>query len=209
MSKLRKRMTAKELRPIVEDYHRAFPDWRVLEGELFARESGPVMQVIGFERLSTGSYRPVCGVYYLCIPDRDGRFGHQFLNVKVRQVHPRAHESTRDKVVEAIHSEIVPSVDAPLDAEQVLQMHEAYEFIRSPDAHHLAALNAYLGHDERALYWCSQFSSLVEQLGLGWQDFDLKRRAFLDQLEKWLQAGDAKQQLERVLQDERHKWGLA
>lgn len=208
MTKLRQRMTLKELRPVVEDYHRMFRDWKILEGELLGRECGPLLQYIGFERLSTGAYRPTCGVYYLCVPDRDGSLGPQWLNVKVRQVHPREHESLRDKVVEAIHREIVPSVDARLDGKQVLRLHEEREILRSPDAHHLAALNAYLGYDQRALYWCSQFSILVEQLGLGWQDFDYKRRAFLDQLEKWIKSGNAKEQLDRVLQEERRKWGL-
>jgi hypothetical protein len=202
-------MTAKELRPFVDDYHRAFPDWQLLEGgELFGRESGPLLQYIGFERLSTGAYRPTCGIYYLCVPDRDGSLGPQWLNVKVRQVKAREHESFREKVLEAIHTEIVPNVDAQLDADQVLRMHEAYEFIRSPDAHSLAALNAYLGNDDRALFWCLEFPRLVEQLGLGWQDFDVKRREFLEQLEKWIRAGEAKQQLERILQKERRKWGL-
>jgi hypothetical protein len=201
-------LTLKELRPVVEDYHRAFPSWQLLEAELLGRESGPLLQVIGFERLSGGSYRVICGIYYLCIPDRDGRFGVQFLSIK-RSIHPREHTSLRDKVVEAIHQEIIPSVDVPLAPEQVLAMHEANEPIRSPDAHHLAALNAYLGHNERALYWCSRFTELVNSHGLGWQDFDYKRRAFLDQLEQWLKAGEAKQRLERVLQEERRKWGLA
>jgi len=202
-------MTLNELRPIAEDYYRAFTDWRFLEGELLARESGPVMQVIGFERLSTGSYRPVCGLYCLCIPDRDGRFGHQFLNVKVRQVHPRAHEITREKVVEAIRQEIVPSVDRPLVAEEVLELYERQANPpRSLDAYSLAALNAYLGHDQRALYWCSRFTELVNESANRWQDFDYKRRAFLDQLEKWIHARNAKEQLDRVLQEERRKWGL-
>jgi hypothetical protein len=201
-------LTLKELRPIIEDYHCAFPKWHVLEGALLARESGPLLQYIGFERLLGGDYRIQCGVYYLCVPERDGGLIPQWLNVKVRVIRPRSHESLRDKVVEAIHKEIVPSVDAPLDAEQVLAMHEAYQFIRSPDAHHLAVLNTYLGHNDRALYWCSRFTELVNELGNPWQDFDYKRRAFLDQLEQWIKAGEAKRQLERVLQEERRKWGL-
>jgi len=201
-------MTLKELQPIVADYHRAFPDWHLLEGEVLGRESGPLLQVIGFERLSGGDYRPSCAVFYLCVPDRDGGFGPQWLNIKVRVIHPRAHASLRDKAVEAIHKEIVPNVDAPLDPEQVLAMHETSNPVRSPDAHHLAALNAYLGHDERALYWCARFTELVNSHGLGWQDFDYKRRAFLDQLEQWLNAGEARRQLERVVQEERRKWGL-
>lgn len=208
MSKLGQRMTLKELRPIVDDYHREFPDWHVLAEELLGRASGPLLQYVGFERLSTGAYRIQFGFYYLCIPDRDGGFPPSYLAVK-QSIHPRAHESVYDKVVEAIHKEIVPSVDAPLNPDLVLRMHESIESIRSPDAHSLAALNAFLGHDERARYWCSEFSKLVDQHGLGWQDFDLKRRAFLDQLEKWLQAGEARERLERVVQEERLKWGLA
>ena len=209
MTKVRKQLTLKELEPFVQDYHRAFPEWRVLERTLIAREKGPVMQGIGFQCLSTGRYRPICSIYYLCIPGRQGGFGVGFLKHPVQNIDPRAHERLRDNVVEAIHRESVPSVDAPLEPEQVLALHEAREPIRSPDAHHLAALNAYLGHNERALYWCERFPALVNQLGFGWQDFDLKRQTFLDDLKRWIQAGDAKSQLDRIVQEERRQWGLA
>ena len=209
MSRARRPMTVEELAPIVQDYNRAFPEWRVLERELFARENGPLLQYVGFERLSTGSYRPTCGVYYLCVPGRDGSLGPQWLNIPLRQIDPRAHDRLRDRVVEAIHREVVPSVDAPLDAEHVVAMHEAYEVIRSSDAHHLAALNACLGREERALFWCARFPELVEQLGFGWQTFDLKRRTFLNSLRHWIEAGRAKQELARIVQEERRKWGLS
>lgn len=212
MKNLKKRLAAltrQELIPIIQDYHRAFPNWRVLEGTLIAREAGPVMQGIGFQCLSGGSYRPICSVYYLCMPNRDGGFGVQFLDHPVQDIKLRAHELKRAKVVEAIHREIVPSVDAPLDPEQILAMHEAQEPVRSPDAHHLAALNAYLGHEQRALYWCKRFPELVDEHGLGWQEFDHKRQAFLQDLKRWIQAGEAKEQLNRIVQAERHQWGLA
>jgi hypothetical protein len=202
-------MTQLELHKIVIDYHRAFPDWVVLEQTLLARECGPLMQGIGFQPLSTGSYRPICSIYYLCVPNRDGGFGVQFLNHPVQDIDPRVHEAKKKQVIEAIHYEIVPSVDVPLDPEQVLAMHEAQEPIRSPDACYLAALNAYLGHEEQGLHWCRRFPELVDQHGLGWQDFDYNRLAFLDRLKKWINCGIAKEQLERVLQEERRKWGLA
>ena len=205
---MRSKLTLKELRFIVEDYHKAFSNWQLLGKEIIARENGCLLQYIGFERLSTGSYRPTCGVYYLCVPDRSGSLGPQWLNIKVRIIDPRAHERLRDKVVEAIHQEIVPSVDAPLEAEQVLAMHEDHEPIRSPDAYNLAALNAYLGHNKRALYWCSRFPELVEQLGFGWQEFDLKRGAFINSLKHWIEVGQARQELEKIVQDEHRKWGL-
>ena len=193
-------MTAKELELIVEDYRRSFPDWRVLERTLIARENGPVVQGIGFQTLSTGCYRPICAIYYLCVPDRDAGFGVQFLKHPVQDIDPRVHDRKRDKVVDAIRREIVPHVDSPLSPEAVLAMHEESRPLRSPDARSLAALNAYLGHNERALFWCSRFSELVDQHGLGWQDFDYKRKAFLDQLEQWVKEGEAKHQLDRVVQ---------
>ncbi len=63
-----KRLTISELRVIVEDYRRAFPGWQVLERALIARENGPLLQYIGFERLWGGIYRIQCGVYYLHFP---------------------------------------------------------------------------------------------------------------------------------------------
>ena len=208
MSRIRKRLTDSELRPFMADYHRAFPAWQLLLPGLIARESGPLLQIIALERLSTGSYRPTCGVYYLCVPDRDGSLGPQWLNIKVRVVDPRAHDRLRDGVIEAIRRESVPSVDEQLQPEQVLAIHEGREPIRSPDAHHLAALNAYVGRSDQALYWCNRFPELVNQHGLGWQDFDHKRQAFLTNLKQWIKAGQAKEQLDHIVQAERRQWGL-
>lgn len=209
MTRQRKPLTLKELAPIVQDYHRAFPAWHILERTLIARESGPVMQGIGFQCLSTGSYRPISSIYYLCVPNRDGGYGVQFLKHPVQDIDPRNHDRKRDEVIEAIHREVVPSVDTPLVPEQILAMHEAASPMRSPDACHVAFLNACLGHDERALHWCERFPELVNQHGLGWQDFDHKRQDFLETLKQWIQAGEARHQLEHVVQEERRRWGLA
>jgi hypothetical protein len=209
MTKVKKPLTVKELEPFVQDYHHEFQGWQILERTLIVRECGPVMQGIGFQCLSTGRYRPICSIYYLCVPNRDAGFGVQFLKHPVQDIDPRAHERLRDKVVEAIHREIIPSVDAPLDPEQVLELHESRQPIRSPDAYDLAALNAYLGHNERALYWCKRFPELVNEHGLGWQEFDHKRQAFLTDLKQWIEAGQAKEQLGRIVQEERRHWGLA
>jgi hypothetical protein len=103
----------------------------------------------------------------------------------------------------------VPSIDQPLDAADVLTLYEQRAVPTSAEAYSLAPLNAYLGNDRRASYWCSRFTELVNSTGNPWQSFDYKRRDFLDQLENWLQAGDAKRQLERVRQEQRLKWGLA
>lgn len=204
-----KRLTLKELQPIMEFYHAKFPAWRVIRNDTLVREANPVVQGITFDRLSYGVYRPTGYIRILVAPEDFWGFELPQYLIKPREINRRQDREFRPRVIEAIRSQFVPSVDRPLVVKDVLNIYE-HEALppRSPDAYSLAALNAYLGHDDRALYWCAQFTELVNSHGLGWQDFDYKRRAFLDQLEQWLKAGEAKQQLERVLQEERRKWGL-
>jgi hypothetical protein len=204
-----KRLSLTELRPIIEFYQANFPTWRVVGHDILVREAGPVVQGIAFERLSGGEYRPTGHIHVLVAPG-----DHWFLEIpqnlsKLRQINRRQDREFRGCVLNAIRAEFVPSVDGPLVAEEVLELYEREANPpRSPDAYSLAALNAYLGHDKRALFWCSRFTELVNELGNPWQDSEYKQRGFLDQLEQWINAGGAKQQLERVLQEERKKWGL-
>lgn len=208
--KSHKRLTPTEIGQIVEFYQSKFPTWRIIDRNILVREAGAVAQGIAFERLSGGDYRPTGHVRVLIAPDDLWGLELPQNLSKPRQVNRRQDREFRPRVVEAIRREFVPSVDRPLVAEEVLELYEREANPpRSPDAYSLAPLNAYLGHDKRALYWCSRFTDLVNEVGNPWQDFDYKRRAFLDQLEQWLKAGEAKQQLERVLQEERRKWGLA
>ena len=61
--------SASELREVVEDCRRrAFAAWRLLGGCFLVREAGPVLQEIGFERLSCGEYRPISAVRVLVVP---------------------------------------------------------------------------------------------------------------------------------------------
>lgn len=204
------RLTIKELRSIIEFYHGHFPTWKVIRKDTLVREDGPIVQGITFERLSGGQYRPTGHIRVLVAPeDFWGMDLSQPLNVKLRQIERRRDTpEIRERVVQAMYAEFLPRVDQPLIAEQVLNFYEDSAYPVSHQAYSLAPLNAYLGHDERALHWCSRFTELVNASGNPWQELEQKQLAFLDELEKWLKAGDAKQQLERVLQDERRKWGL-
>lgn len=205
-----RRLTLAELRPIVEFYNVTVPTWRVARKDTLIREAGPVLQGITFERLSGGEYRPTGHVRVLVAPrDFWAMELDQVLNVKVRQINPRQDREYRDRVVDAIRAEFVPNVDRPLVAEDVLSLLEREALPTSGEAYSLAALNAYLGHDERALYWCSRFAEMLKASGRELQPFDHKQQAFLASLEGWIRAGDAKQQLEEVLQEERRKWGIA
>ena len=154
------RMTLRELEPFVAEYQLQFPEWKRTFPSAFGREAGPVAQEISFERLSDGTYRPMS--YVRIFPVRDGGAFHQFLTV-VASVRPCDHSSKFPRIVEAMHKEIVPSVDAPLIPDDILRRFEQREqYNKDVKAHDLAALNAYLGHEDRALYWCEQFPKLVE-----------------------------------------------
>lgn len=202
-------LTIAELRAIVDFYHEYFPAWKIIEKDTLVREDAPIAQAITFERLSGGEYRPTGHIRVLVAPEDTWVFElSQRLNIKFRQINRRQDREYRPQVLEAIRSEFVPSVDKPLVAEEVLQLYEEKSYPSASEAYSLASLNAYLGHNDRAMYWCFRFNELVDNTRLPWHHFDFKRRAFLDQLEKWLRVGDAKQQLERVLQEERRKWGL-
>lgn len=124
-------------------------------------------------------------------------------------VKARAHAHQLPKMIEAMRREFVPSVDAPLVPEEVLELCEREAIPKSPEAYSLAALSAYLDHHDRALYWCHRFPELVDQLAHGWQKWDVEQGDFLKKLESWIQAGEAREQLEHVLQAERKKWGLS
>lgn len=205
------RLSVTELRPILEFYNAMLPTWRIVRGDTLVRDAGPVLQGITFERLSGGEYRPTGHIRVLVAPrDYWAMELDQVLNAKVRQISRRQDREFRDRVVAAIHAEFIPNVDRPLAAAEVLENYERQANPpRSSDAYSLAALNAFLGHDERALYWCSRFTELVDGTGNPWQEVNVRQRAFLHNLEEWLKFGLAKLELERVLQEERRKWGLA
>ena len=210
--KLYKRLTVTELRKIVEFYHAQFPNWKVIDKGTLVREDGPVAQGIVFERLSAGDYRPTGHVRVLVAPEDAWALElSQRLSIKLRQI-SRGQDTPefRGCVVQAIRAEFVPSVEAPLVAEDVLALYEKQALPTDAEAYSLAPLNAYFGREERAIYWCDVFRRLLENRGeYALQDFNKKRQTFLNQLEQWLHAGEAKAQLERVLQDERRQWGLA
>jgi hypothetical protein len=196
------RISLRELEPFVDQFYAYFPNWKRIDLDAFGREAGPIAQEIFFERLSYGTYRPTS--YIRIFPVHSGTAFHQFLTV-VTSVRPCDHPSKFPRIVEAMHKEIVPSVDAPLSPEDILRRFEQREqYDKDVKAHDLAALNAYLGHDDRALYWCEQFPKLVEARGqFAWQDYDYERYAFLNQLEHWIKTREAKPRLEEAIQSER------
>ncbi len=120
-----------------------------------------------------------------------------------------AHTHLLPKMIESMRHQFIPNIEAPLDPNEVLELYEREAIPTGPEAYSLAALNAYLGHEERALHWCRRFPELVDELPYGWAEWDVERGDFLEKLHGWIKAGEVREQLDRVIQAERQKWGLS
>jgi hypothetical protein len=204
------RLTKAEIRSIVRYYNSKLPQFEVLGHDMLVRSDGPVVQGISFERMSAGAYRPTPHVRVMVAPENVWCFElSEPLSIKFR-VTERLHDTSshRDQVVAAMMAEVVPRLDQPLRAENVLELYERMAVPNFSQAYSLAALNAYLGRDLRALFWCDEYIRLVEGNPFGWYDEVVRMRDYLSQLREWIRAGESRRQLDRVLEAERLKWGL-
>jgi hypothetical protein len=206
----------KELRPLVTDYHAFFPTWRIIGGNRLVREAGPVMQGILFNRSSEDDYRPTGFVQVLTAPGMTGalELPQELPHGKAsggRRVRLRDHARERDDVVHELRRWIVPSLERPLDALEVLELYERRVGARPANAHaySLATLHAYLGHEKGARAWCARFRELDAKLRASKIPPDAERLEFMASLERWLDEGKAKDELDRVIEAERRKLGLA
>lgn len=201
-----RRLSVSELLTFVKDYHQAaFPAWRLVGKDRLVREAGPVVQQIGFERLRTGEYRPTGAVRVLVAPHSAGL--HRDLNIKVRSILPRQHERKLPDVVRAIRAEFVPSVEKPLDANEVLAIYLSENPLKAHDAYAIAALAAYLKQDKVALDWCQKFDDLIQ--GQAMPEWQCRQKDLVDRVRGWISEGRAVAALEKILQEELKRLSLA
>ncbi len=210
MTQNARRLSLEELAQFLAFYQSKLSGWRVVRQSVLVREAAPVAQGIAFERLPDGVYRPVGHLRVLVAPELVWALEMpQYLDIKVRQIGRREHAELRDRVCEAMRIEFVPSITTPLRSDDALKLYEQAALPSAAEAYSLAAFNAYLGNNDQARKWCRRYTELSTRLVPQPQEAGDLRQAFLDQLELWLSKGEAQQQLERVLQEERRKWGLA
>jgi hypothetical protein len=195
---------------IRDPYHRFLPEWLHIPEDSLVRFDGPVLQGICWERLSGGTYRPMNFMRALVSPEPQSKGGAGFW-MQIPKGSPgtvslRWHSEKLVAMFETMKREFKPLIVQPLDANEVLGLAECEAVPTCQEAYALAGLNAYLGHAGRALCWCQRYDSLVDSVGLPWNDLDRAQRRFLDTLVRWIEAGEAKRQLDVVLQEERRKW---
>jgi len=207
-----RKISESQLAQIVDDYQQLMAGWLRVAAHTLARVDGPVFHGIGFERLSAEDYRPMNYVNVLVAPGVDwigeGGFCFQFPRGRPIIVRLQEHAQSYRKMFETMQREFVPPMDGPFHAREMLDLCEKNAVPKSFQAYALAALNAYFRKDDRARYWCARFSKIIDDSGFPWDEWDLRRKEFLDSLERWLNEGIAKAKLDEILVAQRTKWCL-
>jgi hypothetical protein len=175
-------------------YRDRFPDWAVEHEVTLTRMAWPIKQVVAFQALRSGAYRPSSVVAIL------PALGHchvlsKWLDIKHREILPREHASKWAMVLEAMEQQFLPLIRKPLDVAEVVQLAEE-EVVREKIENinyscGLATLNACLGNQDRALWWCDRLEAQLSCLGRAPADWEMQKSAFTRQLRDAIRRGDA------------------
>lgn len=149
-------ITKAQLKVVVVDYASVLPGWQVCpEGVSLVRSSGPVQQMIWFQRMSSASYRPthVLNTTVLPMP----RMLNQVLDIRNREIPYRLHSQRVAETVAAMESQFSPGVRKDIDLMEVLDLCKIEARLSSTnDLVMLGILNAWLGHRTEALRCCER-----------------------------------------------------
>jgi hypothetical protein len=187
-------LNKRQLAEIVDYYATAFAGWDLINGEVFARAQGPIVQHLGFEPLRYAAYRPWSAIGTLPLPTV--RMLHQMLDVKHRQIEMRAHPTRWTSVVEAIEQQFYPSVRKPLNLEEVKGRCEQSARESTNDLCMLAILSAYLGNKEQALSYCDRIQTSPLPTLAPRLDWEQRHKEFGRQLRQAIEAGTERQFLD-------------
>lgn len=201
----------KEMERIVKDYHTYFPKWKILDGDILVRESGPILQgIVLYRPVDADTYTPTGFIRVLTAPKMavvmEWPQRLEWPKGSECAVSPQEHEGVRAEIVEALRQQLTPAIDRPLVAVEVLKLYERKAMPTALEAYSLATLRAYLGYEQEARQWCARFKELAGKKG---QRYEYEEELyFLKSLQQRLDEGTARKHLEEVLQAERCKLGL-
>lgn len=193
-------MTKAQLKAVVADYAAAFPDWKLFpDGTAFERVSGPVRQLIWFQKMSSAAYRPTHVINTPVLPMP--RMLHQLLDVKHREVEHRWHERKFVETLAAMKQQFLPGICKPLDIAEVLTLCEAEARADSTnDLTMLAILYAWLDRKAEALDCCERMQHCPLPMLAPIPEWEASMRSFGLELAKSIKDGDAKVFLENAIQ---------
>jgi len=188
-----KPMTKKQIRDVVTEYATRFPEWTMFtDGMAFTRNLGPIQQMIWFQGLRTGAYRPmhVINTTALSTP----RMLTQMLDVRNREATLKQHAVRMPPMLAAMEHQFRPDIRKPLDIAEVLELCEAEARPDSTnDLAMLAILYAWLGRDTNALECCEQMQHCSLPTLAPIPEWEDAMRAFGRDLAKAVEAGMARE----------------
>lgn len=186
-------LTKRQLIGYFQSYRDALPDWAVEHDVTLTRTFGPLKQVIYFEALRSGAYRPGHSVdIMLRVPDGCSIL-HKDLDIKHRQVLPREHVAKWPLVLKAMEEQFEPSICQPLDVAETLRLAEEQVARHRIDNINyltgLAVLNLYLEHTVRALYWCGRIEETAANLGRPLGNWEVLKRQYALDMQQAMKKG--------------------
>ncbi len=187
-------LTKKQLSEVVDCYAATFSGWQLINGLVFARTHGPIVQHVGIDTLSYKAYRPWSGIRATALPTV--RMLHQLLDVKHRQVELRAHPTRWKDIVEAMEQQFRPPIRKPLDLREVRGLCEQAAKESTNDLCMLAILHAYLGEKEQALSCCERMQTLPPPTLAPRLDWEERHKEFGRELRRAVEAGNERQFLD-------------
>ncbi len=200
-----KPMTKAQLKAVVADYAAKFPDWTLVhDGTAFVRNSGPIQQIIWFQTLKTGDYRPTHGISALTLWEAHIRMLPQMLDVRNRESSQNQHTTRMPNMLAAMEQQFKPDIHKPLDIAEVLALCET-EAGAMPDTTNnmamLAILNAWLGRDAEALDYCERVQHCPLPTLAPMPEWEEAMRNFGRDLAKAVGAGTAREFLESAAEE--------
>jgi hypothetical protein len=196
-------MTKAQLKSVIADYAARFPDWELVhDGMAFVRGSGPIRQMIWFQKMSSAAYRPTHVINTSALPMP--RMLTQIMDVKHREVEYRLHEQKFANTLAAMEQQFQPDIRKPLDIAEVLALCEA-EAGAMPDATNnitmLAILSAWLDRKAEALDYCERMQHCPLPMLAPMLEWENTMRTFGRALAKAVGAGTAREFLESAAEE--------
>jgi hypothetical protein len=211
-------ISQKYLKRIQTDYLLYFPSWKTHKNDVLYRESGPILQGILFDRSSRDVYKPTGFINVLCTPRTVSFMGlelAQRLQYKNgapdRSISLKSHEKYLLEVVAELKRQVMPPVEQPLDARNVLELYKKEAQPVMGHAYSLAHFCAYFGEDDEAIHWINRYRYFFnerKEAGLGLPEHDKFINASIDRLEQWIDNSVARTQLNKVVEESRRLMGI-
>lgn len=197
------KITQPELASVVRDYAGELNGWFVWKRASLCRNEFPLQQMVWFQKLRTGAYRPMHAMNAIPYPMTGALSG--ILDVRHREATIKQHPSRWRGMLTAMEEQFQPAIRKPIDLEEVVMLCKAEADAvgegrdnYAPHQHTmLAILCSWLGRKAEALDYCERIYNRGPFAAEPITDWELDIQNFCRELTKTLHAGTEKAFLEQ------------